>query len=193
MARAGTMPRSPVLCVLFLVGACSFEADYSAGGFTCEDGRCPAGLECSVEQVCGPPADAAVDTPSDIPDASEPALTCDDPGLLASGTVFSGDTAGKPMVVAPLCNGFVMNGREAVYRIEAAAGDQLLVEILQGPLRAYVIDGADCPTATTCIANAVAIRNVPATVSPGAGVAYVIVDHELAGTDGTYQLKVTVQ
>jgi hypothetical protein len=187
LARVATMPRSLAVCASIFVGACSFEADYAGGGFRCDDGRCPAGLECSAEQVCGPPADAAVDTP----DAEEPALTCVERGILTSGVSASGNTMNQSGTVSSMCNGFIMNGRDAVYQITVSAGDQLRVEII-GSLRAYVIPSCVSP-APACLENAVAISNVPINVSPAAGDVFVIVDHEVPNMVGSYSMTATIQ
>ena len=184
------MPCSPVICVLFLVGACSFDADYSGGGFRCDDGVCPPGLVCRAEGVCLPPPDAALpDAPDDIPDAREPALTCADRGALTSGVAVTGNTMSpRPATVSIMCNGFIMNGRDAVYEITVSAGDQLRVELANTSLRAYVMN--DCPSA--CISNAVAIQGIPANVTPLAGPVFVVVDHENFAVVDTYELTVTI-
>jgi hypothetical protein len=183
------MPRFVAVCVAIFVGGCSFEADYSGGGFACNDGRCPAGLDC-IENVCRIPIDAAPDDAEDAPDAREPALTCADPGILTGDTVM-GDTTNKPMVLSSMCGGFVMNGRETVYSITVGAGDSLRVAIT-GARKAYVIATCTVP-APACLGNTRAVDGLPITVTPAAGDAFVIVDDENPANTGAYTLTVTVE
>jgi len=176
--------------VLAAVPGCLFDADYRGGSYTCSDDRCPSGLTC-VAGICVS-GDAGA---SDAPDASDPpmaALTCADPGTLASpGGTAMGSTDGKPMNLSSMCGGFVMNGREAVYRIELVAGDSLLVAVT-GSRKAYVI--AQCVTpAPACLGNTLATDGNPISVTPAAGPSFVIVDDENPANTGAYTLTVTVQ
>jgi hypothetical protein len=176
---------------MILLGGCFFEADYR-GTYSCTDGQCPSGLVC-VSNMCvtEAPADAS-DAPVDVPpDTRMPALTCADPGVLASGVAQTGDTTGKPMSLSSMCGGFVMNGHEAVYKIAVTAGDSLLVAIT-GARKAYVI--ATCTTpAPACLGNDFATDGDPISVTPATGDAFVIVDDENPANAGTYGLTVTRQ
>jgi hypothetical protein len=169
-------------------GGCLFDADYRGGTYTCSDDRCPSGQSC-VEGTCVAPGDGGTDASIDAPIA---ALTCADPGVIASpGDTAMGSTDGKPMSLSSMCGGFVMNGREAVYRIELAAGDSLLVAIT-GARKAYVI--AQCVTpAPACLGNALATDGNPLSVTPAAGPSFVIVDDENPAASGVYELTLTVQ
>jgi hypothetical protein len=178
------MPRSLAICVTILVGGCAFETDYA--GVACSDGVCPSGLAC-VAGTCAVP-DAGDAGPGDAPDARMAALVCADPGVLAGSGAVTGTTVGRSSTVAAQCGGFVMNGKDAVYRIAVAAGASLLVDIAGGR-KAYVI--ATCP-ATTCVGNMVASAGNPIAVAPAAGPAFVIVDDENPALESTYTLTVTV-
>jgi hypothetical protein len=181
------MPRL-LVCAIAFVGGCFFEADYRGGSYACPDGRCPSGLTCVANAcVAAAPDDAAIDTP----DAREPALTCADPGVIASaGGTASGTTTARPAQLSSMCDGFVMNGREAVYRIDLAAGDQLLVTITSSARKAYVI--AQCVTpAPACLGNTLATDGNPISVTPAAGPSFVIVDDENPAADGLYELTLT--
>lgn len=182
------MPRLLGLAISFLVGGCFFEADYR-GTYACTDGRCPSGLTCVANTcVADSPTDAAIDTPAD---ARVPAFNCADPAIIASpGGSISGDTTGKPMQLSSMCGGFVMNGREAVHRIDLAAGDQLLVAIT-GARKAYVIAACTVP-APACLGNTRAVENNPISVTPAAGPSFVIVDDENPASAGPYTLTLTV-
>jgi len=186
-----------VVCTVFAIGlvgalgACSFEADYGGGTYTCSDGRCPSGLVCMANACVDPTAlDGGMDGPTDG-DARIPAPTCADPGIVTSpGGTETGTTANHPMNLSSMCGGFVMNGREAVYRIDLVAGDSLLVAIT-GARKAYVI--AQCVTpAPACLGNALATDGNPLSVTPAAGPSFVIVDDENPANDGTYTLTLTV-
>ena len=185
------MPRTVVICAIF-VGGCVFQADYSGGNFACNDGRCPSGLGCNADQRCVTPMMIDASIP-DTPDARVPAFTCADPGILPStGGGDMGDTTGKPLVLSSMCGGFVMNGHEAVYKIELTAGKHLIVSLSNTARKAYVI--ASCVTpAPACLGNAFATTGNPINVTPAAGPSFVIVDDENPSNVGPYTLGVTVQ
>lgn len=172
---------------LVFVSGCFFEADYR-GTYSCTDDNCPSGLTC-VDNSCvaSVPVDAPADSPP--PDTRMPALTCADPGVLASGDTATGDTTGKPMQLASMCGGFVMNGREAVYKIAIAAGQDLLVSIT-GTRKAYVIAACSVP-APACLGNALAVDGNPLSVTPATGDAFVVVDDENPANAGPYTLTLT--
>ena len=169
------------------IPGCLFDADYRGGSYTCSDDRCPSGQSC-VAGMCVS-GDAGSDAPADGPMA---ALTCADPGRLASpGGSAMGSTDGKPMNLSSMCGGFVMNGREAVYRIELVAGDSLLVAVT-GSRKAYVIAQCVMP-APACLGNTLATDGNPISVTPAAGPSFVIVDDENPANSGAYTLTLTVQ
>jgi hypothetical protein len=181
------MPRL-LLCALAFSGGCFFEADYRGGTLQCSDGRCPSGLTC-VAGTCRAdvPDDAGVDAAVDAPEA---ALTCADPGVIAGSGTVAGTTVGRPSNLAAMCGGFVMNGREAVYRIDLVAGDQLLVAIT-GARKAYVIAACVTPP-PACLGNLRAVDGNPISVMPAAGPSFVVVDDENPAAEGTYSLTLTV-
>lgn len=183
------MPRLLALVAIFVVG-CSFSADYGGGTYACFDGRCPAGQVC-VENACVVPDDGgpvdAIDAP-DI-DARIPAFTCADPGILPSaGGSAEGDTSTRMALVSSLCGGFVMNGKDAVYRIDLEASDRILISVTGR--RAYVIRQCTTP-APACFGNVFAAEGVPIQLMPGAGPAFIVVDDEVAASAGPYTLTVT--
>ncbi|MEO8702691.1 MAG: hypothetical protein ABI867_21785 [Kofleriaceae bacterium] len=168
------------MCATILVGGCSFEADYTGGALACTDGRCPSGLVCTAN-ACVAGGDAGG------PDAAMAALTCADPGVFTASGSVEGTTAGRGSTVSAQCGGFVMNGKDAVYSIPIAAGEDLLVAIT-GARKAYVIES--CP-ATMCLGNAFASAGNPISVSPAAGTAFVIVDDENPSVAGAFTLTLT--
>ena len=186
------MPRSLAVCAAIFLGGCFFEADYAGGSYTCNDGRCPSGLTCNADRRCVLGGDAGLDADAAI-DAPRSALTCADPGLIASaGGSASGTTVGRGATVSSVCGGFVMNGRDAAYRIELAAGQQLLV-VIEGGRKAYVL--ASCqpvPATPACVGNARATMGNPLSVMPAAGPSFVIVDDENPASESTYVLTLTV-
>ncbi len=196
------MHRFAVLGFVF-VGACFFDADYGAGGFKCSDGRCPSGLVCDMDtnrcvtHLDGGPGDAmdASDAPPDVAiDAMPAALTCVDPGIIAmTGGSASGTTVGRTSTISASCNGSVMNGNDAVYRITAAAGDMYLVGITG--VKAYVIMPCSLSPATpACIGNTAASPGNPISVTAtAAGQYFIVVDHENPATSAAYTLTVTKQ
>jgi hypothetical protein len=177
-----------------LLASCGFDADYSGGRFTCSDGKCPTGQVC-VANECVVPHDAGTDADSSI-DAREPLLVCTDPGILpATGGTAMGTTNMRNNTVSSLCNGLVMNGPDAVYRVTVGVGAHIGVTVSGSyPVRGYVI--APCvtsPSTPSCIGNVFATQTAPISVTTTfAGEHFIIVDGENAGLSGTYTLSVTV-
>lgn len=199
MTRVATMHRFAVLGIVF-VGACFFDADYGAGGFKCTDGRCPSGLVCDTGanrcvthlDDAGPDDGMdAIDAPPDVPiDTMPAALTCVDPGIIpTAGGTESGTTVGRTSMISALCNGSVMNGNDAVYRINAGAGDMYLISITG--VKAYVV--IPC-SAAMCLGNVAAAPGSPISFTASvAGLHYIVVDHENPATSAPYTLTVTKQ
>src|SRR5262249_7617388 len=151
MTSAATMPRIVIACAL--VGGCVFRADYRSGEVHCSDGKCPSGLICRTEVCVDPRIDAAVDAPPDVPDAKPALLTCTEPGPFpATGGTATGSTATRTSMMSSMCGGFVMNGPDAVYRIDVGAGAHINLSI--DNLNAYVIvPCTPSPGTPMCIGN----------------------------------------
>ena len=185
------MPCSLAVCAVILLGGCFFEADYR--GVACNDGVCPSGLTCRAN-ACVPGDAGLVDAAPDAPpDARLAALTCADPGIIPSGGgSATGTTVGRSNTVSSSCGGFVMNGKDAVYRIDLAAGKTLLVGVAGGR-KAYVL--ASCvvaPATPVCVGNALATMGNPLSVMPAAGPSFIVVDDESPTNASTYMLTLTV-
>ena len=189
------MPRIALLCLL-VVGACSFDADYTGGTYRCGDGKCPSGLTCIGGQCALPGKDAAVDTvPEDaMIDAREAALLCLDPGILpAGGGTVMGTTVGRDSTVSASCNAGVMNSADAVYRVDANVNQSIMVSIT-GTLNAYVIAPCSATPATPmCIGSTAASMNSPISVTAAfTGQYFIVVDQINPATTGPYTLTVAV-
>jgi hypothetical protein len=186
------MPRIARTWALVL-GACSFEAHYEGGRYSCSDGVCPAGLICSASKTCVAGIDAAV--LDGAVDARPAALTCSDPGPFpATGGTTAGTTAGRSNTVTATCGGSVMNGPDAIYELNAAIGSHIMLSITGSyPVAAYVI--APCtvaPGTPLCVDNLYATAGVPITVTTSvAGTQYIVVDGANPAQSGTYTLTVT--
>ncbi len=194
------MPWKLALCAL-LLGACFFDASYGPG-VRCNDGKCPSGLICVTQgedrrcltevPIDAPPDSPRIDASPDGPPAN--ALTCVDPGpIAAGGGTFSGATLNRSNFVTATCGGFVMNGRDAVYRVtNTTVGDHILVSITG--VKAYVL--APCaatPAIPTCLGNSFASPGNPISVTTTfVGPHFIVVDHETAGLGAAYSLMVTV-
>jgi len=177
------------------VASCGFDADYSGGRFTCSDGKCPTGQTC-VNNECVVPHDAGPDADSSI-DARPPLLVCGDPGILPAGggTAMGTTNSTHGNTVDSLCNSLVMNGYDAVYRVDALAGDHIGVMVSGSfPVRGYVIvPCTPSPSSPACLGNMFATATAPISVTTTmAGQHFVIVDGENAGLSGSYTLTVTV-
>lgn len=166
------MPRI-ALVVAALAGGCFFEATYRRDAAVVDDDA---------------PADGAGS------DARVAAMTCVDPGLL-TGTA-TGTTASRSNLVTASCEGSVMNGPDAVYRIDAQVGAQLLVSISGSyAVNAYVLAPCSAAPATpTCLTNMAAAVGDPISVTTTfAGQHFIVVDNPNPALSGTYTLTVTVQ
>lgn len=192
------MPRIASICALALVGACTFDAVYTGGHYTCSDGKCPSGYTCSKSQQCVLPdsgtgsgsADAAIDAP-------QAALTCSDPGTFgAMGGSASGTTAPpRSNTVSASCNGSVMNGPDAVYKFDASIGQQVTASIAASyAATAYVI--APCsvtPATPACETNAYATPGNPLAFSaPATTTYYLVVDGVNPSLSGTYTVTLSL-
>lgn len=168
-----------------LLAGCIFDASYDGGRFTCSDNVCPAALTC-VDGVC-----VARDAGT-LDDARQAALTCADPGVLPSaGGTTTGTTVNRVATVSAMCGGFIMNGADAVYRIDLPAGAQLLVDIAGGR-KAYVLSACmPAPATPTCLTSTLATAGNPLAVSPAEGASFIVVDDESPATS-SYTLTVTV-
>jgi hypothetical protein len=191
------MPRFVVLVVVgFFNGGCWFSADYRAG-VPCRDHVCPSSLSC-VADVCvdqvphdgagsdAPPGDAKPDAPSH-------ALTCADPQPLASGVAVTGTTSGHPNSVGATCNAVVMNGFDAVYKLDATLGQTLTITASSAdyPIAAYAV--APCTMTTSCTGNTYATQTTAATITiPATTTYFIVVDGINAGLAGGYTMTATL-
>ncbi len=189
------MPRNAWLCAPILVGACSFDAVYTGGHYSCSDGKCPSGYTCSASKQCVLPdaGSGSVDAPVD---SRQAALTCSDPGVFGStGGSASGTTAGRSNTVTASCGGFVMNGPDAVYRFDAALGAQVMVSIEASyAANAYVITPCTvAPGTPACTSNAYASPGNPLAFSAPATTTYfLVVDDGNAALSGTYTVTLAL-
>jgi hypothetical protein len=198
------MPRFAALVVVgffnvIVVGGCWFSADYRSGNVACHDGNCPSGLTC-VADVCV--AHAPIDgAGSGVHDARIPdvpmqmaALTCADPGAFVADNTITGNTMDRTNTLSTTCNGTVMNGRDAVYKISGTAGQQLTItpHSTAYPVAAYLI--APCtPGFPTCISNMFATDTAPVTIALGSlGDYFIVVDGINPTQFGAYTLTVTL-
>lgn len=187
------MPRFLLALTIFL-GACSFDGRYPEGVPCGEDMRCPSGMSCHLGAcVSMVPIDIAPDQMP--PDVAMAALTCADPGIVsAAGGTASGTTAGTTSKMSSTCGGFVNNGPDRVYAITMTGTNQLRVAI-DGDRKAYVLSAGSCvpaPSTPACLGSTRATTGNPIVVQPPAGLAYVVVDDEVATASGPYTLTLTV-
>lgn len=188
------MPRIAALVAL-ASGGCWFSADYKGGAYKCSDGVCPSGLACVAGTCVAPGAPDAKKGPID----AMAALTCGDPGPLARGAsvVASGSTSGGTNHVSAMCGAVIMNGPDAIYRVDAALGDKLDVSITgDSVVRAYVVATCPAPPATpTCEGGVFTEPGLAALMETGlaAGPHYVVVDSENAALGGSYSVTVDLR
>ncbi|HEX7701752.1 MAG TPA: hypothetical protein VF403_13535 [Kofleriaceae bacterium] len=192
------LTRAGIFGVGFLISGCWFDANYKSGQVTCDDGYCPSNLFC-VDSVCvsGAPSDARfVDAPGDSPDApAVAALTCTDPGTVIAADTVTGTTAGRTNTVSALCNGIVMNGPDAVYKLAGMLGQMLTLTPHSSayPITAYAI--APCTTSgvPSCTGSVYATDTTPMTISiPATTDYFIIVDGGNAALSGAYSLTIAL-
>jgi hypothetical protein len=142
--------------------------------------------------------DAAVDMPGDTmmmdADAMPAALTCGDPGPFPpTGGMTSSTTVGRSSTVAAQCVAVVMNGPDAVYKIDPGAGKQVSISIAttMGSYQVAAYAVSPCPT-TACLQNKYATPGNPITITAIAGVQYIVVDSQFSTGMGPYTLTVSV-
>ncbi|MEP6866255.1 MAG: hypothetical protein ABJE66_36890 [Deltaproteobacteria bacterium] len=200
------MPRFAALVVVgffnvIVVGGCWFSADYRSGNVACHDGNCPPGLTCVAQLCVAATGDGAGSNVHDarlvdaLPDTFEmAALTCADPGTFVADDTVTGTTTGRTNTISASCNGTVMNGKDAVYKIAGTIGQQVTLTPHSSayPVAAYLI--APCtPGFPTCISNVFASDTTPATITLGStGDFFIVVDGINAGLSGAYSLTVTL-
>jgi hypothetical protein len=183
------MPRNLVLCVALT--ACRFAGDYRGGDYTCSDNECPGDLICVADRCVAATADAPGDG-THGPDMRLAALTCADPGSLVQPA--SGSTAARTAsLVSASCGGFVMNGPDAVYKVDATLGQHLLVTVTGSfAVKAYVL--APClpsPQTPVCVGSTFATPGNPVSITTGtAGAQFIVVDTPTPNVTGTYTLTV---
>lgn len=201
------MPRFAALVVVGFFNAvvapgCWFSADYRSGNVACRDGKCPSGLSC-VAAVCV--AATGDGGGSNVRDAADPdakhdaaemaALTCADPGTFVADNTVSGTTAGRTNTISASCNGTVMNGADAVYKISGTLGHQLTLTPHSSayPIAAYAITPCTTSGVPACIGNTYATDTTPVAITiPATTDYFIIVDGGNAALSGAYTLTIAL-
>ena len=200
------MPRlAPLVVVGFfnvvVASGCWFSADYRSGNVACHDGECPSGLTCVAEVCVANVGDGGGSNIHDAhvdgtPDAFEiAALTCADPGTFIADNTVSGTTAGRMNTISASCNGTVMNGLDAVYKIAGTFGQQLTLtpHATAFAITAYAITPCTTSGVPACSGNKYATDTTPATIAiPATSDYFIVVDSGIAGQGGAYTLTVTL-
>jgi len=189
------MPRIALLC-LGLAGACSFDADYTSGTYSCSDDKCPSGLVCQANLCVAERRDAAVDVVDTMPSndadgGGGPEMSCNDPGILTNGQTVSGSTDNQINRMMSFCAGGVQNAKDAVYKITTTAPNQQLTVFITGSLTAYVLNSC-MPNAACLTSNVASAGNSLAVTAANAGAYWVVVDNINVSLMGAYTLKVNV-
>jgi hypothetical protein len=207
----------PLLALLALpaalgTGACSFDADLSGTSFQCTPANphCPAGQTCVVDHCAAAPG--TPDAPLAGPDAGPCDLAaqaprndrCDQAIVLGAavsasgGTTVYGTTVGyaddlHPAIIAT-CSGVLEQGPDAVYAVDAQAGQTLTVDL--SPLGfdggIYLLDA--CSGSATCLGG----KDVTGSGTPEShafsiattGRYYLVVDASAAAASGCFVLHV---
>jgi hypothetical protein len=213
--------RTQLLLASAAAAACTINADYGGTEYRCSDDVCPSGFECTAAKMCVPvgTADAAADgaaggdaAPSDGGEGLDASLLCldldndtcggamdlTDAARMAGGTRVFGTTTGytgdlNPSVIIG-CTESPEPGPDAIFRLDAAAGEDVVVELAPDAWDAgvYLLDG--CAGTATCLGGSDAIGDNLESFSVGvaAGTYYLVVDSAVSGT-GCYWLDVSLE
>ena len=205
---------------MIVVGGCGLSPDYDGTHFRCppEAPTCPAGMTC-VGGTCEPTgagdgggdarADARTDATTDVcelaaaePDNDRCAMAIDitASATTPAGATVYGDTRGytndlNPSIIVN-CTDAPNPGPDAIYRLTAAAGDDIMLELapIDWDGAVYVLDA--CAAGATCLGGADALGTGSldtATVSvTTAGDYFVIVDGQTTAREGCYTLRVRI-
>jgi hypothetical protein len=220
--RGRSIARSATLAAAAFAGhaACGLDPRYDDTHFRCppESPTCPEGFTCVAERceaIAGTDAaladagtDGAPDGPPDVcalaaaaPDNDHCAAAIDltAAATMPAGATVYGDTTGyasdlNPAIIAT-CTGAPTPGADAIYKIDAAATDQLVLELAlvdsDGAL--YLLDG--CSTGAACLGGEddTAVGNIEMrTFSiPATDTYYIVVDSRLTtpSGDGCFTLR----
>ncbi|HET9990071.1 MAG TPA: hypothetical protein VFQ65_16185, partial [Kofleriaceae bacterium] len=123
------------------------------------------------------------------------ALTCADPGSFVADNTVTGTTVGHSNTISASCNGTVMNGADAVYKIHGTIGQQLTLTPHSSayPVAAYAIAPCTTTGVPPCTANVYATDTTPATITiPATTDYFIVVDSGIAAASGAYTLTVTL-
>lgn len=211
-------PRSIAALVasVAVVAGCGLSPRYDDTHFRCpaESPDCPAGFTCvagTCERV-GPDApttgDGAPDATADVCTLAHAAPNNDlcsgaidvTTAARAGGATVYGDTTGyasnlNPAIIAT-CTGAMNPGPDAIYRVDANAGDTLTVTLTPTDWdgAVYVLDG--CSGSAGCLggddqmpAGSIDTADIPITT---AGTYYVVVDSQQPSRAGCFTLNVAL-
>lgn len=195
--------------IALALAACGLSPDYDGTSFRCPPTarRCPDGYTCVADRCVplaadAPPGpDAPPDAPVDVcaraavaPDNDRCADAIDITGAASApaGATLYGDTTGyaadlNPAIIAT-CTGAPTPGPDAIYRLDAAAGATVELELTpvdwDGAI--YLLDA--CTTSATCLGGhddlAVGTIETRSISIATAGTYYVIVDSRLTNATG---------
>jgi hypothetical protein len=204
-----------------IVGGCGLDPDYGNTEFQCpaESPDCPPGFTCQAG-VCrpttGPDAsvdgsddDAPIDGPLDVcalamqaadNDQCSAAIDLTAQAVQPAGATVYGDTTGyaselNPAIIAT-CTGAPNPGPDAIYRVDAPAGAQVMLELAPEDWdgAVYLLDG--CAAAASCLGgdDGMGVGAVDsATIAvTSAGTYYVVVDSQAAARAGCFTLRVRI-
>lgn len=204
------------LAIAANVVGCGLDPDYTGTEFRCppEAPQCPPGFTCQAG-VCRPAggtdADAGADAPADGPiDACTAAMQAPDndqcaaaidltaPAMQPAGATVYGDTRGyasdlSPAIIAT-CTGAPNPGPDAIYRIDATAGAQVMMELapVDWDGAVYLLDA--CSGSASCLGGddgmGVGAIDAAMITVPSAGTYYVVVDSQATARAGCFTLRV---
>jgi hypothetical protein len=185
----------------FGISGCAKGAGSDPGGDDAVDGAPPPDADRNAPPDAVPAPDAA-DVPPDASPALGPPDTCADghdittAALTAAGATVSGDTTGyaNDLQPASTCTGYTPDGPDAVYFVNATAGQTIDASVTT-TWDSSIFITQTCTFTPTCLIGAdarVGTESVTWSVATS-GIYYVIVESWDPAVFGAYSLHVKLQ
>ena len=204
-----------------IAGGCGLDPDYRNTEFQCpaESPECPPGFTCEAG-VCRPigaadaradgvSADAPIDGPLDVcalamqaadNDQCSQAIDLTAAAAQPAGATVYGDTTGyasdlNPAIIAT-CTGAPNPGPDAIYRVDAPAGTQVVLELapVDWDGAVYLLDG--CAAAASCLGGedgmGIGALDMAMITVTAADTYFIVVDSQATARAGCYTLRVRI-
>lgn len=199
--------RARWLAAMTLSAACATGAgsadDTDTGADTGTDTDEPMpDAETRVDADVSPRPDAMAGAPDAAPVVGDPDTCAQAIDLTAGaggvgGVTISGDTTGYANDTEPAntCTGFTPDGPDAVYTVDALAGETIVATLVPNAWDASLFISSNCTLAAACLigADAGAPNESVSWTAQSSATYYVVVESWDVGAFGAYELTVELQ